>query len=1213
MRPRHSVLLLFIALFAVTPLVTFALDPNERPENYILRRWELEGGLPNTPNRYIVQSRDGYLWFGTGGGGLLRFDGIAFTSFPATEHPEAPGGIITALIEDREGTLWAGTQTDLHSYRDGRFHRYGAKDGLKGNGASALCVGPDGSLWIGNNLGITRYVAGKFVKDIDTSALNTIGVRQMWADPSGNVWVATGVQLLRCTGNAVTAFGAAEGLPSLGIEFVDHDGHGRVIVSTQSGLFQLEGNRFAKLPYAFANQRINTTHVDRDGNLWVGSASGLERVSGGQVASHTLPNGKGVGSVDAIFDDREGTLWLISSGALYRLNNRRAATWAEEKGILGTVTLAVRRSRDGSMWISSWGGGVVRLRDGQAKQYRAGAPLSNDNVTCIYEAPDGSMWFGNRGSAVDHLEGERVTTYVYAPGVPTSRPVTALHLDDNGDLLMGITSRGLFRLRHGVIEPVPKGPDLTRPAIWGFLRTHDGRLLLATSGGLFQRETDESWRSVPLPLEGPVSVNGIAEGKAGELWLATGQSGIVRLRGSECRSYGRREGLAMPSIAAIVVDEAGSIWAAYAGGIARIERAEFDALDRGEISQLNPVTFGRNDGVTSASVVAGGTPVAERAADGSLLFATLKGVAVISPEAVRINTQPPNVLVESVVLDGQPVTIAGQSTIAIPPGINRVEIQYTALSLIVPERQRFRYQLVGSDPTWINVGRARTASYTHLAPGSYRFNLLACNNDGVWTKRAATLMLVVTPRFYQTLWFKLLSLSLLIGGAAGGVGMRIRQLKQRQAALVRTNEELDQRVRDRTAELEQREMLFRLIFEHAPVGISWSRSDLGATHHFNSAFRRLLELPRDEFPDDRAVLERTHPDDAPRQIEAEARLRDGRADTYVIEQRFLRPDGRAVFGLLAAAIIRDRDGRPLQHIRILEDITELKTAQNELVKTHRRLLDASRLAGMAEVATGVLHNVGNVLNSVNVSASMLDDGLRGLRLDNLAKVSALIREHTHDLAHFFQEDPKGRQVAPYLETLAEHLGRERDRLLAETESLRKNVDHIREIVQRQQSTAEFKGGLREPVTLAEVVDDALKLTATALDRHGIEVTREFGPVPTLVIERHKALQIVTNLVQNAKQALDAKPPGARQLRVRIARAADHVRVEVEDNGVGISPENLKRIFELGFTTRKDGHGFGLHSSANAAMELGGKLTARSPGLGQGASFILELPIPASAA
>jgi PAS domain S-box-containing protein len=1207
MRQRHSAFLLFAGLFAITPPKTFALDPNERPENYILRRWDMEDGLPTSPNRHILQSRDGYLWFGTGGGGLIRFDGIAFTAFPPAQHPDAPDDVITALLEDRDGTLWAGTQAALHSHRHGHFHRFTEKDGLHGNGASALCLGPDGALWIGNNLGITRYVGGRFVKDIDTHTLNTIGIRHMWADPNGNVWVASGVQLLRCKGTVVTAFGVPEGLPPLGIESVNGDGHGHVLVSTQSGLFQFDEGRFIQLPYAFANPRISTTHVDHDGNLWVGSGSGLERISNGRLASHTLPNGKTIGAVDAIFEDREGTLWLLGSGTIFRLNNRRAVTWAEEKGIRGTVTLGVCRSRDGSIWISSWGGGVVRLRNDETRQYRAGAPLSNDNVTCIYEAPDGSMWFGNRGSAVDHLEGDRVTTYVYAPGVPTSRPVTAIYLDDNGDLLMGIASRGLFRLRNGTIEAVPEAPDLTRQSIWGLLRTRDGRLLLATSAGLFQREVDQSWRSLPLPADRKVSVNGITEDKTGELWLATAGCGIVRFRGSDCRSYRREEGLPTSTFSTIITDEAGSIWAAYAGGIARIERAEFDAFDRHEISQLNPVSFGRDDGVTSASVLAGGTPTAERAPDGSLLFATLKGVAVITPQAVQINSRPPDVRIESVLLDGQPITIGEERAVTIPSGVNRLEIRYTALSLIVPERQRFRYQLVGSDPTWINAGRSRIASYTHLAPGSYRFNLLACNNDGVWTKEAATLMLVVTPKFHQTLWFKLLALSLLAGGVAAAVAMRTRQLKQRQVALLRTNAELDQRVRERTAELEQREILFRLIFEHAPVGVSWSRSDLGATHHFNSAFRRLLDLPGDELPDDQAVLERTHPDDAPRQIESEARLREGKADTYVIEQRFLRPDGREVFGLLAAAIVRDRENRPIQHIRILEDVTELKKAQNELVKTHQRLLDASRLAGMAEVATGVLHNVGNVLNSVNVSATLLNDGLRGLRLDNVAKVSVLVREHANDLAHFFQEDPKGRQVAPFLETLADHLTQQRQRLLAETENLRKNVHHIREIVERQQSTACFRG-LTEPVAPAEMVEDALRLTSVALDRHGVDVIREFAPVPSLVTERHKALQILTNLVQNAKQALDAKPPGARQLRIGVAQHANNVRIEVEDNGVGIPPENLIRIFEMGFTTRKDGHGFGLHSSAIAARELGGQLTVQSRGVGQGACFVLELPV-----
>jgi C4-dicarboxylate-specific signal transduction histidine kinase len=326
-----------------------------------------------------------------------------------------------------------------------------------------------------------------------------------------------------------------------------------------------------------------------------------------------------------------------------------------------------------------------------------------------------------------------------------------------------------------------------------------------------------------------------------------------------------------------------------------------------------------------------------------------------------------------------------------------------------------------------------------------------------------------------------------------------------------------------------------------------------------------------------------------------------------VELRFVLKDGRLVWGLFAAAVVRDEEGRIIQVIGLLEDITARKQAEQELAATYKRLMEASRVAGMAEVATGVLHNVGNVLNSVNVSATVLADGLRQSRLSSLFKLTTMLHEHAGNLGAFLSEDPKGQRVLPYLDTLADHLGAEQQRFVAEVESLRDNVEHIKEIVSRQQSYARL-GGLLEKLSPTELVEDALHMNALSLHRHGVEVVRDFAPAAQVIAERHKVLQILINVVQNAKQAVCASDAVRRQIHVRVAQQDHKVRFEIADNGVGIPPENLSRIFEHGFTTRNGGHGFGLHSSANAAREMRGSLSVRSDGPGKGAVFTLELPV-----
>ncbi|HEX3728818.1 MAG TPA: HAMP domain-containing sensor histidine kinase, partial [Opitutaceae bacterium] len=268
---------------------------------------------------------------------------------------------------------------------------------------------------------------------------------------------------------------------------------------------------------------------------------------------------------------------------------------------------------------------------------------------------------------------------------------------------------------------------------------------------------------------------------------------------------------------------------------------------------------------------------------------------------------------------------------------------------------------------------------------------------------------------------------------------------------------------------------------------------------------------------------------------------------------------------------------------------------------------------MAEVATGVLHNVGNVLNSLNVSATVLATGLRQSKTEALTKVCALLDEHAADLGAFLAADPKGKLVPEFLRSLSRHAHEERARLLQEIDSLQQNIDHIKEIVSMQQAYATMVG-IVEPLEAGVLMEDSLRMNSSALLRHEVSVVREYEPVPPVFAERGKVLQILINLIRNAKYALDEGRAADKVVTLRIGPGtAGAVRFVVRDNGVGIASENLDRIFNHGFTTRTHGHGFGLHSSALAAKEMKGTLSVHSAGPGQGAEFRLELPAAAPAA
>jgi PAS domain S-box-containing protein len=290
------------------------------------------------------------------------------------------------------------------------------------------------------------------------------------------------------------------------------------------------------------------------------------------------------------------------------------------------------------------------------------------------------------------------------------------------------------------------------------------------------------------------------------------------------------------------------------------------------------------------------------------------------------------------------------------------------------------------------------------------------------------------------------------------------------------------------------------------------------------------------------------------------------------------------------------------------DVTERKRTQTEIENIHRQLVEASRRGGMAEIAANVLHNVGNVLNSVNISTGLIVESVKHSRVSNLARVVALLAEHAQDLGAFITTDSRGKHLPAHLARLSEHLLADQAAMGNELESLRRNVEHIKQIVARQQHFATF-GGVTEMINVVSLVEDGLRMNEDALGRYRVEVIRDFDKVPPLNAEKHKILQILVNLLRNAKHACQDSGCTDPRLTVRVANGDGRVRISVMDNGIGIPPENLTRIFNHGFTTREDGHGMGLHGSALAAKEMGGSLTVHSDGPGQGAVFTLELPCP----
>ncbi len=444
-----------------------------------------------------------------------------------------------------------------------------------------------------------------------------------------------------------------------------------------------------------------------------------------------------------------------------------------------------------------------------------------------------------------------------------------------------------------------------------------------------------------------------------------------------------------------------------------------------------------------------------------------------------------------------------------------------------------------------------------------------------------------------------------LGVLIEGFNGMLAQIQARDAALQKAQTELEKRVAERTAELANSLSLLHATLESTADGILVTDCS-GTVTNFNEKFLSMWQIPPElarATQEDRLLIDAVLP-----------QLKDPVVFVSRVQELYGRPEEESFDTLeLQDGKVFERHSKPQKvgnkhvgRVWSFRNVTERRRAEEELKTMHSQLLNASRQAGMAEVATNVLHNVGNVLNSVNVSSAIISNNIRSSKLPNLERMLTLLQEHADDLPGFFA-NAKGKQVLPFLTALTQHLANEKEKLLLENESLRKNVEHINEIVAMQQQYARISGVL-DVFKVEDLVEDALRMNNDGMERQQVSLLREYSDVPPVLVDKHKVLQILVNLIRNARQAVNSTERPVKSVTIKIGSEGKFVQISVIDNGVGIAAENMVQIFAHGFTTRKGGHGFGLHSSALAAKELGGTLTVQSDGPEKGASFTLSLPV-----
>ncbi len=1206
--PRSHPLPILLAAVLILASRAVALDPLRPVREYRVAEWGMRDGLPYPSIAALAQSADGYLWIATRNG-LARFDGVTFTTFTHATTPSIGDDRITALLAARDGTLWIGTARGITWYRDGTWSRPAFGTAIDEGGIIALAETSGERIFIAQSVdrATSKGVAsGMFVRQSDNLVEIKLpnGEEMPRIDtvaemPDGTV-VFGGVGLFEYREGQVHDTAKDHGLtnPRYFAALAEPDGvlwlGGPFGLSRSSAAAQQAFSTGEGLP----SNSIRSFLRDHDGNIWVGTSNGLARFSGNNAFQPLLLHGvESLSNVICQCEDAEGNLWIGTDNGLFRVQDVKVATFSQRDGLPVNPTLCVLETRDHTRWIGTIGGGLAHLTpDGIHALHRKDG-LKEESVGALAETADGTLWIAYYTKGLSSYSQGKFTHYSPGAGVR----FRGLAVDSN-DRVWAASSDGVFRLENGAFERVALDPAIDFPRALHINRA--GEVWVA-GGHTFGCWRNGKWTIYPKRADLELQpFQSIFTGDDGTVWVLQDGPYLWRVRQGEVRPF------EFPALGPLIYtgfEKDGDLWINFRAGVARIPLRELDAVGAGQKRQPAYTLYNDADGMRSRAPNNAASPGSAIMSDGTLWFSTSMGVAQINPARIRSNPVVPPVHIEQVLVDK--VEYAGDTLRHIPPGRGEVAFRFTALSFVNPGQVRFKYRLHGFDANWIDGGATREAHYGGLSPGTYQFSVLACNNEGIWNGQPAQCTFMLEPHYYQEWWFFVAIGLAFSGGGAGLIRWRSLRLERRARALQRQNRELEHRIAERTTELRQSyaalqssEFFYHSLVESLPQVIL--RKDASGRYTYaNDLAAELFGRPVAEIVGHRD--DEIWPAEQARELRAEDEQVLARRQPMEREEIVGNPGAPKRYLHVKRVPLYDAQGQSLGIQVLYWDMTVFRETEDKLRHAQRELVEFSRLAGIAEMATGVLHNLGNALNSVKVAASIARDKIVTLETSRIQRVAELLERE--NLAEYLQHDERGTKLPHYLTLLGQQLEGHRKDALGELQQLVNGIEHVAQIIAAQQEGARA-AGIVEVVDPKELIEYACRVNQARLERHHVIIAREFMPAPAIAVDRQRALQILANLVYNAIDAVAESNRAEKKITFAVRSTARTVQLAVIDNGTGIAPENLPHLFEFGFTTKPRGHGFGLHNSAIAARQLGGKLEVHSDGPGSGATFVLELPL-----
>ena len=774
---------------------------------YVQRALSDKNGLPQNSVRAIAQTPEGYLWFGTEEG-IARYDGARVTVFDTIHHPELKDSNTLALMAELDGSLWIATRTGLTHLQNGVFTSYLTARSPMNSLQETL----DGRVWAGTLEGVYAVdmahpdARPRLYTQADGLPGNAVYALALGSD--GTLWAGTDAGLARLTGDrfaAVPLENGGQGMKER-IQELASDRNGGVWIGTPNVVLHWRGGHVERTPAEMAGSGkvVSALLATKDGALWVGYRHhGIAVLQDGIIKQYGSAQGLPTDDVGCLYEDRDGGVWagLVHLGAV-QLSKGLFTTLGKREGLSEDMVWSVLKARDGSLWVGTNIKGLNHVSpDGRVQVFTAKDGIPPTPIYALHEGNDGSVWVGSENEPLRRLRGGKTTIY---PDPQRKGSLVAIHgLPKQGDgherLLLAIYQE------NGVAVFDPKaapGQRFHHYAVPGLASTlavaPDGAVWVGSNHGGVSRLRLETGEVKNYTTADGLLTNftlAIYVDSAGVVWAGTSR-GLNRIQNGRITTYSMEQGLFDLTVGGIVEDGKGYLWMTCNKGIYKVSKKELNDYAEGRVKSIHSVVYGTAEGLRSAECNYRLDSALVRSEDGRLWFATVAGAVSIDPRRSQVKTHAPQALIEAVRFDQKPVGLIGNATAG--PGHGDLEVQFTAPEFVAPQRIRFRYRLEGADSEWVEAGDRRQAFYTKLAPGRYRFLVEAAIGDEGWTSSAgqARIILLLKPHLWQTAWFRGLCLLLLTALVVLTVRMRMRNY-------VKRNRVLEERVNERTAELQQ--------------------------------------------------------------------------------------------------------------------------------------------------------------------------------------------------------------------------------------------------------------------------------------------------------------------------------------------------------------------------------------------------------------------------